>query len=52
MSCVEMSDRDPGSGIVDMKLEFLVLPVSDGERAKRLYETLRARLDADWCSNS
>ena len=32
---------------MDMKLEVVVLPVSDIERAKRFYATLGWRLDAD-----
>jgi catechol 2,3-dioxygenase-like lactoylglutathione lyase family enzyme len=32
---------------VDFKLEVVVLPVSDVDRAKRFYETLGWRLDAD-----
>lgn len=31
---------------VDMKLEVVVIPVSDGERAKAFYQTLGWRLDA------
>jgi catechol 2,3-dioxygenase-like lactoylglutathione lyase family enzyme len=34
-------------GAVDMKLEVITLPVSDVERAKRFYEGLGWRLDAD-----
>jgi catechol 2,3-dioxygenase-like lactoylglutathione lyase family enzyme len=33
---------------IDMKLEVVVLPVSDIERAKRFYEALGWRLDADF----
>src|SRR6266700_6090141 len=33
---------------VDLKLEVVVLPVSDVERAKALYGGLRWRLDADF----
>ena len=33
---------------MDMKLEVVVLPVSDVERAKRFYEQLGWRLDADF----
>jgi catechol 2,3-dioxygenase-like lactoylglutathione lyase family enzyme len=33
---------------VDMKLEVVVLPVSDVDRAKRFYGGLRWRLDADF----
>jgi catechol 2,3-dioxygenase-like lactoylglutathione lyase family enzyme len=32
---------------MDMKLEVLVLPVSDVDRAKQFYETLQFRLDVD-----
>ena len=43
---------DPTSGMqsalgVDMKLEVVTLPVSDVERAKRFYQSLGWRLDAD-----
>ena len=33
---------------MDMKLEVVVLPVSDVDRAKQFYETLGWRLDADF----
>jgi catechol 2,3-dioxygenase-like lactoylglutathione lyase family enzyme len=33
---------------VDLKLEVIVLPVSDVDRAKRFYESLGWRLDADF----
>jgi catechol 2,3-dioxygenase-like lactoylglutathione lyase family enzyme len=32
---------------MDMKLEVVVLPVSDVDRAKQFYEKLGWRLDAD-----
>src|SRR4249920_852156 len=32
----------------DMKLEVIVIPVSDVDRAKRFYESLGWRLDADF----
>jgi len=35
---------------VDLKLEVVVLPVSDVDRAKRFYEGLGWRLDADFAS--
>lgn len=38
----------PRSGMVDMKLEVVVIPVSDVERAKRFYDGLGWRLDADF----
>jgi catechol 2,3-dioxygenase-like lactoylglutathione lyase family enzyme len=34
----------------DLKLEVVILPVSDVERAKRFYESLGWRLDADFAS--
>jgi catechol 2,3-dioxygenase-like lactoylglutathione lyase family enzyme len=37
--------------MMDMKLEVLVLPVSDVDRAKRFYEKLGFRLDIDYAAN-
>jgi catechol 2,3-dioxygenase-like lactoylglutathione lyase family enzyme len=37
----------PAVGTVDMKLEVVTLPVADVDRAKRFYEGLGWRLDAD-----
>jgi catechol 2,3-dioxygenase-like lactoylglutathione lyase family enzyme len=37
--------------IMEMKLEVLVLPVSDVDRAKRFYEKLGFRLDIDYVAN-
>jgi predicted enzyme related to lactoylglutathione lyase len=34
-------------GSIDMKLEVVTLPVSDVDRAKRFYQSLGWRLDAD-----
>jgi catechol 2,3-dioxygenase-like lactoylglutathione lyase family enzyme len=43
--------RSAGTGtMVDMKLEVVVVPVSDIDRAKRFYEGLGWRLDADLIS--
>jgi hypothetical protein len=42
------STQSPEVGIMDMKLEVVVVPVSDVDRAKRFYQTLGFRLDADW----
>jgi catechol 2,3-dioxygenase-like lactoylglutathione lyase family enzyme len=36
---------------MDMKLEVLVVPVSDVDRAKRFYEKLGFRLDIDYVAN-
>jgi len=38
----------PKARTVDMKLEVVVIPVSDVDRAKRFYESLGWRLDADF----
>jgi catechol 2,3-dioxygenase-like lactoylglutathione lyase family enzyme len=38
----------PGAGMVDMKLEVVVIPVSDVDRTKRFYGSLGWRLDADF----
>jgi catechol 2,3-dioxygenase-like lactoylglutathione lyase family enzyme len=40
----------PEAGAVDMRLEAVVLPVSDVDRAKRFYELLGWRLDADFAT--
>src|SRR5215510_2979494 len=34
--------------MIDMKLEIVVIPVSDAERAKQFYASLGWRLDADF----
>jgi catechol 2,3-dioxygenase-like lactoylglutathione lyase family enzyme len=36
---------------VDMKLEVVILPVSDVDRAKRFYQTLGFRLDIDYIAS-
>ena len=41
------SNQMPEAGTVDMKLEVVTLPVSDVDRAKRFYQSLGWRLDAD-----
>jgi catechol 2,3-dioxygenase-like lactoylglutathione lyase family enzyme len=38
----------PGPATIDLKLEVVVIPVSDVDRAKRFYESLGWRLDADF----
>ena len=40
----------PSAGTVDMKLEVVVVPVSDVDRAKRFYGDLGWRLDADFAA--
>jgi catechol 2,3-dioxygenase-like lactoylglutathione lyase family enzyme len=41
-------DIAPSAGTVDMKLEVVVIPVSDVDRAKRFYGGLGWRLDGDY----
>ncbi|HEY2388731.1 MAG TPA: VOC family protein [Candidatus Binatia bacterium] len=40
----------PKAGTIDMKLEVVVVPVSDVDRAKRFYTNLGWRLDADFAA--
>jgi catechol 2,3-dioxygenase-like lactoylglutathione lyase family enzyme len=42
------SQRDERNWVVDVKLEVVVVPVSDVDRAKEFYEGLGWRLDADF----
>jgi catechol 2,3-dioxygenase-like lactoylglutathione lyase family enzyme len=44
-SATAVETAEPGT--IDMKLEVVTLPVSDVDRAKRFYESLGWRLDAD-----
>lgn len=49
MSTSEASRRDTASRkVLDLKLEVVVIPVSDVDRAKDFYEQLGWRLDADF----
>ena len=41
-----------GAGTFDMKLEIVVIPVSDVDRAKRFYGDLGWRLDIDYTAGS
>jgi catechol 2,3-dioxygenase-like lactoylglutathione lyase family enzyme len=41
------TDSAPGDAVVDMRLEVVVIPVSDVDRAKGFYGQLGWRLDAD-----
>jgi len=41
----------PRAKRVDMKLEVVVIPVSDVDRAKEFYESLGWRLDADFAAD-
>jgi catechol 2,3-dioxygenase-like lactoylglutathione lyase family enzyme len=47
MSSTASSTEVPQPGTIDMKLEVVTLPVSDVEGAKRFYQRLGWRLDAD-----
>ena len=40
----------PSAATVDLKLEVVVIPVADVDRAKRFYESLGWRLDADFAA--
>ena len=44
----EPATTAPTAATVDLKLEVVVIPVSDVDRAKRFYESLGWRLDADF----
>jgi catechol 2,3-dioxygenase-like lactoylglutathione lyase family enzyme len=44
------STETPEIGTIDMKLEVVTLPVSDVDRAKRFYQSLGWRLDADFAA--
>ncbi len=54
MSSTQLSNEHathiPGAEMIDMKLEVVIIPVSDIDRAKRFYEGLGWRLDADLTS--
>ena len=45
---VESARQSPTAGPVDLKLEVVVIPVSDVDRAKRFYASLGWREDADF----
>jgi predicted enzyme related to lactoylglutathione lyase len=47
MTSNERTTQTPRAGKIDMKLEVVVIPVSDVERAKRFYLSMGWRLDAD-----
>ena len=42
--------RNASGAIVDMKLEIVIIPVSDADRSKEFYTRLGWRLDADFAS--
>jgi catechol 2,3-dioxygenase-like lactoylglutathione lyase family enzyme len=47
MASSNTSMETPEAGTTDMKLEVITLPVSDVDRAKRFYQSLGWRMDAD-----
>jgi catechol 2,3-dioxygenase-like lactoylglutathione lyase family enzyme len=47
MTTTETEAETAEVGTIDMKLEVVTLPVSDVDRAKRFYQNLGWRLDAD-----
>jgi catechol 2,3-dioxygenase-like lactoylglutathione lyase family enzyme len=51
MSTQMSASQFPSADQVDTKLEVITIPVSDIERAKRFYEGLGWRLDADFSNN-
>ena len=46
----EDANHTPTAATVNLKLEVVVIPVSDVDRAKRFYESLGWRLDADFAN--
>jgi catechol 2,3-dioxygenase-like lactoylglutathione lyase family enzyme len=46
----EDTSRSPRAGSADTKLEVVIIPVSDVDRAKRFYGNLGWRLDADFAT--
>jgi catechol 2,3-dioxygenase-like lactoylglutathione lyase family enzyme len=46
----ETASKPATTRTLDMKLEVVVIPVSDVDRAKRFYESLGWRLDADFAT--
>jgi catechol 2,3-dioxygenase-like lactoylglutathione lyase family enzyme len=52
MSTDEVRSDDAGRAKVDTKLEIVVIPVSDVDRAKEFYGSLGWRLDADYATDN
>ena len=52
MSSTQMSrehaTQTPAAAAVDLKLEVVVIPVADVDRAKRFYGSMGWRVDADF----
>ena len=51
MSTQMSASQFPSAAQIDTKLEVITIPVSDVDRAKRFYEGLGWRLDADFSNN-
>ncbi len=51
MTSVQANDASTAKATVDMKLEVVVLPVADVDRAKDFYTSLGWRLDADFATS-
>ena len=49
---MENQNTNSKDGMLDMKLEIVVIPVSDVDRAKKFYESLGWRLDADFAAGN
>lgn len=47
----EHAAQSPSTAPVDQKLEVVVIPVADVDRARRFYEGLGWRLDADFAND-
>ena len=50
MSTQMNATQVPSADLINTKLEVVVIPVSDVDRAKRFYESLGWRLDADFAT--
>jgi len=50
MSYPDARSESPKARTIDMKIEIVVVPVSDVDRAKRFYGDLGWRLDADFAA--
>jgi catechol 2,3-dioxygenase-like lactoylglutathione lyase family enzyme len=48
----DQATRTPSAAKVDLKLEVVTIPVADVDRAKRFYESLGWRVDADFANGA
>ena len=51
MTTVQTNNANSEKATIDMKLEVVVLPVADVDRAKHFYTSLGWRLDADFATS-